>query len=230
MSPDPRQALCYQCHAPLANTQVHSGDDRTPVGVHEGFSCLACHDQPQAVHARLLRRLPPAPLQLRPRRREDGYDLLQQAERPQHSFHEMFGLPSQGHSAETREAFQLGRLTAPAQTNSTAATCATSKTRGLTSLSWAHSTLSVHTLCSLRRVDRAVPALAQFTASAEAAPVKNVLAALLPAGTKQPAQAQHARSDEQPGGRFGSSSVQRRIGGNPGSVLATALSRGRFRL
>jgi hypothetical protein len=45
MSPDARQALCYQCHAPLANTQVHSGDDRTPVGVHEGFSCLACHDR-----------------------------------------------------------------------------------------------------------------------------------------------------------------------------------------
>ena len=45
MSPDARQALCYQCHAPLANTQVRSGDDRTPVGIHEGFSCLACHDR-----------------------------------------------------------------------------------------------------------------------------------------------------------------------------------------
>ncbi|MGD0361654.1 MAG: cytochrome c3 family protein [Bryobacteraceae bacterium] len=45
VSPDPRQALCYQCHAPLANLQVRSGDDRTPVGVHEGLSCLACHDK-----------------------------------------------------------------------------------------------------------------------------------------------------------------------------------------
>jgi hypothetical protein len=45
MSPDPRQALCYQCHAPLADEQVRSGDDRTPVGVHEGLSCLACHDK-----------------------------------------------------------------------------------------------------------------------------------------------------------------------------------------
>lgn len=44
MSPDPRQALCYQCHAPLSTRQVFSGDDRTPVGVHEGISCLACHD------------------------------------------------------------------------------------------------------------------------------------------------------------------------------------------
>jgi hypothetical protein len=43
MSPDPRQALCYQCHAPLAAMQVASGDDRTGVGVHEGLSCLACH-------------------------------------------------------------------------------------------------------------------------------------------------------------------------------------------
>jgi hypothetical protein len=43
MSPDKRQALCYQCHAPLATRQVWSGDDRTAVGVHEGLSCLACH-------------------------------------------------------------------------------------------------------------------------------------------------------------------------------------------
>jgi cytochrome c7-like protein/cytochrome c554/c'-like protein len=45
MSPDPRQALCYQCHAPLATRQAGSGDDRTGVGVHEGISCLACHDK-----------------------------------------------------------------------------------------------------------------------------------------------------------------------------------------
>ncbi|HEY1469421.1 MAG TPA: multiheme c-type cytochrome [Candidatus Acidoferrum sp.] len=43
MSPDQRQALCYQCHAPLATQQVYSGDDRTPIGVHEGLSCMACH-------------------------------------------------------------------------------------------------------------------------------------------------------------------------------------------
>jgi len=43
MSPDPRQSLCYQCHAPLAAMQAGSGDDRTPRGVHEGLSCLACH-------------------------------------------------------------------------------------------------------------------------------------------------------------------------------------------
>lgn len=45
MSPDPRQALCYQCHAPLSTREVFSGDDRTPVGVHEGISCLACHEK-----------------------------------------------------------------------------------------------------------------------------------------------------------------------------------------
>lgn len=55
ISPDQRQALCYQCHAPrqpeaatIAATnhwglQIGSGDDRTPVGVHEGISCLVCH-------------------------------------------------------------------------------------------------------------------------------------------------------------------------------------------
>jgi len=45
MSPDRRQALCYQCHAPLASDQIGSGDDRTGMGVHEGISCLACHAQ-----------------------------------------------------------------------------------------------------------------------------------------------------------------------------------------
>lgn len=44
MSPDSRQALCYQCHAPTASMQVGSGDDRTGAGVHEGISCLSCHD------------------------------------------------------------------------------------------------------------------------------------------------------------------------------------------
>jgi hypothetical protein len=43
MSPDPRQSLCFQCHAATAAMQVASGDDRTPVGVHEGLSCLGCH-------------------------------------------------------------------------------------------------------------------------------------------------------------------------------------------
>ena len=56
VSPDPRGAICYQCHAPRlpeAGTvaqsngwgmQFGSGDDRTPVGVHEGISCIACHN------------------------------------------------------------------------------------------------------------------------------------------------------------------------------------------
>lgn len=43
MSPDERQGLCYQCHAALASGAAFSGDDRTPVGVHEGLSCFACH-------------------------------------------------------------------------------------------------------------------------------------------------------------------------------------------
>jgi len=45
ISPDQRQALCYQCHAPLSTMQVGGGDDRTPVGVHEGLSCRACHQK-----------------------------------------------------------------------------------------------------------------------------------------------------------------------------------------
>ena len=43
MSPDPRQALCYQCHAPRAEMEAGSGDDRTCRGIHEGIGCLGCH-------------------------------------------------------------------------------------------------------------------------------------------------------------------------------------------
>jgi len=56
VSPDQRAAMCYQCHAPRVpepgsaaekngwGVQYRSGDDRTPVGVHEGISCIACHN------------------------------------------------------------------------------------------------------------------------------------------------------------------------------------------
>ena len=55
ISQDARQAMCYQCHAPRVpepgsveavnhwGSQVGSGDDRTPKGVHEGLSCFSCH-------------------------------------------------------------------------------------------------------------------------------------------------------------------------------------------
>lgn len=45
LSPDTRQALCYQCHAPSVSMQVASSMDRTPVGVHEGLGCFACHEK-----------------------------------------------------------------------------------------------------------------------------------------------------------------------------------------
>jgi hypothetical protein len=44
MSPDRRQAVCYQCHMPEATRTIGSGDDRTATGVHEGIGCLGCHD------------------------------------------------------------------------------------------------------------------------------------------------------------------------------------------
>ena len=48
VSLDPRQRLCQQCHAPSAAHQLGTSDDRTPAGVHEGLSCLDCHQ----THAR----------------------------------------------------------------------------------------------------------------------------------------------------------------------------------
>jgi hypothetical protein len=48
---DARQRLCYQCHAPGAEHQAGTSDDRTPRGVHEGLSCLSCH-APHSMEAR----------------------------------------------------------------------------------------------------------------------------------------------------------------------------------
>ncbi len=44
ISEDPNQNLCIQCHSPNAFNMAGTADDRTPRGVHEGISCLACHD------------------------------------------------------------------------------------------------------------------------------------------------------------------------------------------
>ena len=43
VSDDQRQRICIQCHAPDVYHQSGTNDDRTPRGVHEGLSCLACH-------------------------------------------------------------------------------------------------------------------------------------------------------------------------------------------
>ena len=44
VSSDPVMRNCIQCHAPNARHEAGTGDDRTPGGVHEGFSCITCHD------------------------------------------------------------------------------------------------------------------------------------------------------------------------------------------
>lgn len=41
---DPVYRLCVQCHAPSVWHEVGSSDDQTPVGVHKGISCQACHE------------------------------------------------------------------------------------------------------------------------------------------------------------------------------------------
>jgi len=73
-----RRFSFYQCHAPLASMQVGSGDNRTAIGVHEGLSCLACHEQ-QARRLALLCQLPPSAIQLRARRGNDGYHVQAQS-------------------------------------------------------------------------------------------------------------------------------------------------------
>jgi len=44
LSDEPAQRLCIQCHAPNWAHEAGTEDDRTPTGVHEGISCLACHE------------------------------------------------------------------------------------------------------------------------------------------------------------------------------------------
>lgn len=44
VSDDPNMHNCVQCHAPNALHQAGTADDRTPRGVHEGLSCMACHE------------------------------------------------------------------------------------------------------------------------------------------------------------------------------------------
>ncbi len=41
----PQNALCYQCHAPYANLQAGTNDDKTPLGRYEGMACLDCHER-----------------------------------------------------------------------------------------------------------------------------------------------------------------------------------------
>jgi len=36
--------LCANCHSPNWRREAGTSDDRTPVGAHEGFSCVVCHD------------------------------------------------------------------------------------------------------------------------------------------------------------------------------------------
>lgn len=43
MAQDPNTLLCMQCHSPNYAHAAGTEDDRTPVGVHEGFSCITCH-------------------------------------------------------------------------------------------------------------------------------------------------------------------------------------------
>jgi hypothetical protein len=44
ISDDLAMRNCVQCHAPNSRHEAGTNDDRTPRGVHEGLSCMACHE------------------------------------------------------------------------------------------------------------------------------------------------------------------------------------------
>ena len=66
ISQDPDQSLCLQCHSPNGFNMSGTDDDRTPRGVHEGISCLACHDSHSnsalALHCRQIYRISHDPI------------------------------------------------------------------------------------------------------------------------------------------------------------------------
>jgi hypothetical protein len=51
VSDDVSMRNCTQCHAPNGWHEAGTSDDRTPRGVHEGLSCIACHE-PHSNNAR----------------------------------------------------------------------------------------------------------------------------------------------------------------------------------
>lgn len=44
VSDDPNAWLCMQCHAPNNRREAGTEDDKTPIGIYEGMSCLDCHN------------------------------------------------------------------------------------------------------------------------------------------------------------------------------------------
>lgn len=44
VSDDPNTWLCMQCHSPNSKREIGSEDDKTPMGIYEGRSCLDCHN------------------------------------------------------------------------------------------------------------------------------------------------------------------------------------------
>jgi hypothetical protein len=99
-SPDQRQALCCQCHAPargrsgLLGRRPHAG--RRP----RGPELPLLSRQARSHDARFLRRLSSASLELRDRGRDDGHALQVEAEPVRRPPRGLQGLPSRGGAAE----------------------------------------------------------------------------------------------------------------------------------
>ncbi len=85
VSPDRRQALCYQCHAPLLHRP--GGQRRRPHrdGSSRRHRLPRLPSAARAERQSVVRQLPPEDVELRARRREDGYQLRledESAQRP----------------------------------------------------------------------------------------------------------------------------------------------------
>ena len=98
-SPDRRQALCYQCHAPAGRQPGLLGRrpdaDRRP----RGPELPRLPREARPVDARVVRGLPPAPLQLRDRRGDDGHDLQVARQPPRRPPRGVRRLPPEGRAA-----------------------------------------------------------------------------------------------------------------------------------
>ena len=97
-------------------TRCSPGDDRTPTGVHEGLSCQACHAGHGQETRGFLRGLPPAPVQLRSRRREDGHDVPLAGQPARRPSRRLSRLPSPRRPEEEDRAPFLRSGSGPAET------------------------------------------------------------------------------------------------------------------
>ena len=107
---EPRPEAGALLPVPRAFTRISAGAERRRPdagGSSRGDQLPRVPPEPRTADAGILRDVPSEDVELRSRRREDGYDLQDPDERAQHTFREVPGLPREGRTEETAFAGQF---------------------------------------------------------------------------------------------------------------------------